>query len=106
MQDAPKAMWSIPYVSVAFFQVYNRILLRIVLPHLLIVFFYIHQLWKSGFNRVYSNSFCSCFFESETIKIGESLHKMYGSNMLSFQESTTILNICTKKVWEPIEFTT
>ena len=32
MQDAPKAVWSIPYVSVAFcFQVLNRILLNIVL---------------------------------------------------------------------------
>ena len=30
MQDAPKAVWSIPYVSVAFFQVKNRILLYIV----------------------------------------------------------------------------
>ena len=30
MQDAPKAVWSIPYVSVAFFQVQNRILLHIV----------------------------------------------------------------------------
>ena len=31
MQDAPKAVWSIPYVSVAFFQVKNRILLHNVL---------------------------------------------------------------------------
>ena len=31
MQDAPKAVWSIPFVSVAFFQVLNRILLHIVL---------------------------------------------------------------------------
>ena len=41
MQDAPKAVWSIPYVSVAFFQVNNRILLHIVLlkcPHIQIAF--------------------------------------------------------------------
>ena len=31
MQDAPKAVWSIPYVSMAFFQVETRILLHIVL---------------------------------------------------------------------------
>ena len=31
MQDAPKVDWSIPYVSVAFFQVKNRILLHIIL---------------------------------------------------------------------------
>ena len=31
MQDAPKAVWRIPYVFVAFFQVKNRILLHIVL---------------------------------------------------------------------------
>ena len=31
MQDAPKAVWSIPYVSVAFFQIKNTILFHIVL---------------------------------------------------------------------------
>ena len=31
MQDGQKAVWSIPYVSVAFFQVLKRILLHIVL---------------------------------------------------------------------------
>ena len=41
MQDHPKAVWSIPYVSAAFFEVYNRILLHIVLlkcPHVQIAF--------------------------------------------------------------------
>ena len=28
---------------------------------------------------------------------------MYSNNILNFQESTTILNACTKKVWELIE---
>ena len=59
--------------------------------------FEIHQLWQSGFSRVYSNCFCSCSFEPEIIKIGQSSHKMYSNNILNFQESTTILNTCTKK---------
>ena len=70
--------------------------------------FEIHQLWQSGFSRVYSNSCCSCSFEPEIIKIGQSSHKMYSNNILNFQESTTILNACTKKkkVWKLIECTT
>ena len=31
--------------------------------------FEIHQLWQSGFSRVYSNSCCSCLLEPEIIKI-------------------------------------
>ena len=62
--------------------------------------FEIHQLWQSGFSRVYSNSCCSCSFEAEIIKIGRSSHKMYSNNILNFQESTTILNACTKKSLE------
>ena len=67
-----------------------------------------HQLWQSGFNRVYSNCCCSCSFEPEIIKIGQSSHKMYNNsnNILNFQESRTILNACTKKVWKLIECTT
>ena len=38
MQDGRKAVWSIPYVSVAFYQVYYTILLHIVLSHHQIVF--------------------------------------------------------------------
>ena len=34
--------------------------------------FEIHQLWQSGFSRVYSNSCCSYSFECEIIKIGQS----------------------------------
>ena len=58
--------------------------------------FNIHQLWQSGFSRVYSNSCCSCSFEGEIIKIGQSSHKMYSNNIVNFQVSTTILNSCTK----------
>ena len=59
--------------------------------------FEIHQLWQSGFSRVYSNCYCSCSFETEIIRIGQLSHKMYSNKILNFQESTTILNVCTKK---------
>ena len=68
--------------------------------------FEIHQLWQSGFSRFYSSWSCSCTFEPKIIKIGLSSHKMYSNNMLNFQESTTILNASTKKVWKHIEGTT
>ena len=64
--------------------------------------FEIHQLWQSGFRRVYSNSCCSCSIEPETIKNGQSSHKIYSSNILNFQESPTILNAHTKNVWKLI----
>ena len=67
--------------------------------------FEIYQLWRSGFIRVYSNCCCSCSFESWIMKIGQSSHKMYSNNIVNFQESTTILNACTKKVWKFIEST-
>ena len=59
--------------------------------------FEIHQLWQSGFSRVYSNSCCSCSFKPEIIKIGQSIRNMYSNNIVNFQESTTILNAHTKK---------
>ena len=65
--------------------------------------FEIHELWRSGFSRVYSNCCCSCSFEPEIIRISQSSHKMYSNNILNFQESTTILNSCTRKVWKLIE---
>ncbi len=50
---------------------------------------------------------CSCSFEPEIIKIGQSSHKMYSNNILNFQESTIILNACTKKkIWKLTEGTT
>ena len=42
----------------------------------------------------------------EIIKISQSSHKMYSNNILNFQDSTTILNACTKGVGKLIEFTT
>ena len=108
MQDGLKAVWSIAYVSVAFFP---------SLKHNFIAYrsskvsscsdciFEIDQLWQSGFSRVYSNCCCSCSFEPEIIKIGQSSHNMYSNNIVNFQEFTTILNACTKNVWKLIEGT-
>ena len=62
--------------------------------------FEIHQLWQSGFSRVYSNYWCSCSFEPVIIKVGQSSHNMYSNNILNSQESTTILNARVKKVWK------
>ena len=62
--------------------------------------FEIHQLWQSSFSSVYSNCCCSCSFEAEIIKMGQSSHKMYSNNRLKFQESPTILNACIKKSLE------
>ena len=109
VQDAPKAIWSIPYVSLAFFPSLkeNFIAYRSSkvssCPDCI---FEIHQLWRSGFSRVYSNCCCSSSFEAEIIKIGQSSHKIYSNNILNSQESTTILYACTKKVWKFIEGST
>ena len=100
MQDAPKAVWSIPYVSVAFFPSLkqNFILYRSSKVSLRPDYiFEINQQCQSGFSRVHSISCCSCLFESEIIEIGQSSHKMYSNKILNFQESTTIVNACTKK---------
>ena len=100
MQDGRKAVWSIPYVSVAFFPSLKQNFFAYrsskvsSCPDCI---FEIQQLWQSGFSRVYSNCCCSCSFEAEIIKIGQSSHKMYSNNIVNFQESMTILNACTKK---------
>ena len=96
MQDGQEAVWSIPYVSVAFLSrlKQNFIAYRTSLRPDCI--FEIHQLWQSGFSRVYSNSCCSCSFEPKIIKIGQSCYKMYSNNLLIFQEFTIILNACLK----------
>ena len=99
MQDAPKAVWSIPYVSVAFLPSLKHNLIAYRSSKVSDCIFEIQQLWQSGFSRVYSNCCCSCSFEAEIIKIGQSSHKMCNNNIVNFQESTTILNVCTKKSW-------
>ena len=102
LQDGRKAVWSIPYVSVASFfpslkqnfiayrssKVSSR-------PDCI---FEIHHLCQSGFSRVYSNCCCSCSFEPKIIKIVLSSHKISSNNILNFQDSTTILNVCIKSV--------
>ena len=105
MQDAPKVVWSIPYVSVAFFPSLKQNFIAYRSSSHPYCIFEIPQLWKSGFSRVYSNCCCSSSFESEIIKIGQSSHKMYINDILNFEESTTILNSYTKKVWKLIEGT-
>ena len=109
MQDAPKAVWSIPYVSVAFFPSLKQNFIAYRSSKVSSrpdCIFEVHQLYQSGFSRMYSNSWCSCSFEAEIIKIYLSYHKMYSNNILNFQVSTIILNACTKKVWKLIEYTT
>ena len=97
MQDGPKAFWTIPYISVAFFP---------CLKHNFIAYrsskvssrpdciFEIHQQRQLGFCRVYSNSYCSWSFELEIIKISQSSYKMYSNSILNF---TPILNAHAKK---------
>ena len=96
MQDGQKAVWSILYVSVAFFPSLKQNYIAYRFSKVSDCIFEIQQLWQSGFSRVYFNSCCSCSFEAEIIKIGQSSHKMYSNNILNFQESTTILNSHTK----------
>ena len=97
MQDAPKAVWRIPYVSVAVFPSLKQNFIAYHSSSRPDRIFEIHQLWQSVFSRVYSNFCCGCSFESEIIKIGQSSHKMYSNNKVNFHESTTILNASTKK---------
>ena len=102
MQDGQKAVWSIPYVSVSFFPSLKQNFVPYHSSKVSDCIFEIHQQWQSGFCRVDSNSCCSYLFELEIIKIGQSSHKMYCNNIVNFQESTTILNAHTKKVWKLI----
>ena len=101
MQDGLKAVWRIPYVFVVFFP---------SLKHNFIAYrpsnvssrpgciFEIHQLWQSGFSRVYPNCCCSCSLEPEIMKNSQWSLKMYNNNILNFQES--IWDACTKKRME------
>ena len=102
MQDGRKAVWSIPYVSVAFIPSLKQNFIAYRSFKVSDCIFEILQLWQSDFSRVYSSCCCSCRFEPEIIKIGQSSHKMYSNNILNFQESTTILDAHTNKVWKLI----
>ena len=103
MPDGRKAVWSIPYVCVAsFFPSLKQNFIAYRSSSHRDCIFEIHQLWLSGFSWVYCNSCCSCSLEPEIIKIGQSSHKICSYNIVNFQESTTILNAYTKKVWQLI----
>ena len=97
MQDGRKAVWSIPYVSLAFFPSLkqNFIAYRSSKVSLRPDFFFeIHQLWQSGFSRVYSNCCCGRSFEAEIIKI-DWLSLLYISHVylsLFFQDHRLIQN--------------
>ena len=82
MQDDPKAVWSIPYISVAFFPSLKQNFIAYRFSKMSDCIFEIHHLWQSGFSRVYSKSCCSCWFEPEIIKVGQSSHTMYSNNIL------------------------
>ena len=98
MQDGRKAVWSIPYVCLAFFPSLKQNFIAYRSSKESDCIFEIHQLWQSGFSRVYSNFCWSCSFKTEILKIRQSSHKMYiSNNIVNFQESTTILNACMKK---------
>ena len=84
VQDAPKAVWNIPYVSVT--SIFPSLKQNFIAYRPSKVFsrpgciFEIHQLWQSGFSRVYSSCCCSWSFEPEILKIGQSSHKMYSND--------------------------
>ena len=82
MQDGWKAVWSIPYISVVFFPSLKQSIIAYrsskvsSCPDCI---FEINQLLELGFSRVYSNCCCSCWFEPEIIKIGQSSYEMYSN---------------------------
>ena len=94
-----------------FFKFKTECLLHIVLlncPHVQIAFLTFTSrvysncrvyspVWCIPISRVYSNCCCSCSFEAEIIKIGQSSHKMCSNNILNFEGSMTILKDSTKK---------
>ena len=104
MQAGRKAVWSIPYVSVAFFPSLKHNFIAYLYSKVSDCIFEIQQLWESGFSGVYYNCCCSCSFKLEIIKISQSSHKIDSSKIVNFQESTTILNAHTKNIWNLIEW--
>ena len=72
MQDGRKAVWIIPYVSVAaFFSSLKYDFIAYLSFKVSDCIFGIHQVWPSGFSRVYSNSRCRYSFKPEIIKISQ-----------------------------------
>ena len=73
MQDGRKAVWSIPYISVALIPSLEQNFISYRSSKLSDYIFEIHQLWQSGFSRVYSSSYCSFSFKPEIIKNAQSV---------------------------------
>ena len=65
MQDCRKVVWCIPYVSIAFFPSLNQNFIAYRSSKVSDCIFENHQLWQSGFSKLYSNCCCSCSFEPE-----------------------------------------
>ena len=105
MQDFRKAVWGIPYISVAFFPSLKQNFIAYRSFKVSDCIFEIHQLWQSGFSRVYSYCCYSCSFEAEIIKIDLSSHMMYSNNS-EFSRVYDNFKCLYKKVWKLIEFTT
>ena len=72
MQHSRQAVWNIPYISVAFFPSLKQNFIAYRSSKVSDCIFEIHQLWKSGFSRMYSYSCCNRSFEPEILKIGQS----------------------------------
>ena len=109
MQDGRKAVWSSPYVSMTSFLSLKQNFITYGSskvsshPHCI---FEIHQLWQSGFNKLYSNCCCSCSFEAEIIKINQSSRKMYSNKYTEFSRVYNNSKFLNKKVWKLFECTT
>ena len=56
MQDDTKAVWSIPYISVAFLPSLKHHFIAYRSSKVSDYIFETHQLWQSGFSRVYYNT--------------------------------------------------
>ena len=109
MQDGWKAVWSIPYISVAFLPSLKQNFIPYrsskvsSYPDCI---FEIHQLWKSGFSRVYSICCCSYSFEREIIKIGQSSDEMCDGKLSKIPKRDFIFaRVKTGQVgtWSPME---
>ena len=88
-----KAVWSIPYVSVAFFPSLKQNFIAHCSSKMSDCIFEIHHLWQSGVGCIPIPAV------AVHLKL-KSSHKMYSNNIVNFQESTIILNTCTKKSLE------
>ena len=95
MLDSCKRLQNSLKHSIRFYCVFPSLKQQFIAYHVHIAF--LNFTSSDKLSRVYSNSCCSCSLEPEIIKIGQSSHRMYSNTIQNFQESTTILNACTKK---------